>query len=101
MDDTILLEPPADLPRTLVAAYLARVRGAVPGLQEAIAQRDFATLRIFGHRLKGTGGAYGAPRLTEIGGKIERAAKDGDTTELHLVTGELRTYMNRIQLAAD
>ncbi|MBU1611328.1 MAG: Hpt domain-containing protein [Proteobacteria bacterium] len=47
-------------------------------IQEALAQGDAARVTFLGHRLKGSGGAYGLDELTRFGAEIEVFARAGD-----------------------
>ena len=42
-------------------------------LFRALENGDAAAVRRIGHQLKGTGGGYGYPELTEAGGRLEDA----------------------------
>ena len=83
------LGEPAALERILVRVD-ARLRAVIPGyldtrredvrtLLEAVERSDYETIHALGHKMSGTGGSYGFPRITEIGAAIERAAKERDS----------------------
>lgn len=61
---------------------------------------EFETIRVFGHRLKGTGGAYGLLKLTEIGTSIERAAAGKSAHQLPYLFEVLETYLSQLEVAA-
>jgi CheY-like chemotaxis protein len=99
----------APLEKTVVRVD-ARLRAAVPGylesrrrdvrtLLEAVERSDYETARSLGHKMSGTGGAYGFPRITEIGATIERAAKAGDSAAIRSGAAELSRYLEQIELA--
>lgn len=54
-----------------VREYLEGFEDKLVQLGVAIADHDSQQVKTFGHRLKGTGGTYGFPVLSEIGGEIE------------------------------
>ena len=69
------IQPPSGIPASMVAAYVQRWVTALPDARAALAGSDHDALRVLGHRLKGSGGGYGISQLTEIGTRIEEAAK--------------------------
>ncbi len=46
---------------------------------------DHDELQSLAHQIKGTGGSYGYPKLSEMAADLERAAKARDTERAHLV----------------
>jgi CheY-like chemotaxis protein len=68
-----------DLPpevQALVPQYLEGRMQDLLQLSGALSGRDYETIRVIGHTMKGTGTAYGFPELTAAGALIESAAKD-------------------------
>ncbi len=59
----------------LTARYLADVRSFQAQAVTALEVGDVVALESLGHRLKGTGGSFGFPELTEIGADLETAAQ--------------------------
>ena len=97
----ILVHPPPGIPSDVLAGFLSRCRGSIGNLSAALEQGEFDAVRVFGHRLKGTGGAYGVPKLTEIGKAVERAAVDKNSGELRLLAGEVEAYLSQLEVAPD
>ena len=95
----ILIGVPLGLPRTLVEEYLERCRSGLPLLEAAVCQNQHEQTRILGHRMKGTGTPYGFSRLTEIGGRIEQAAADQDSSALREHIAELADYLSCVEIA--
>jgi len=72
---------PMELPsaiRALGPAYLNKRRQEVPLILELLTQGEYGRIATLAHNLKGTGAAYGFPRITAIGAEMEAAAKLGD-----------------------
>ena len=44
-------------------------------MEDAIRQRDFEALRVAAHQLKGSGGGYGYPTVSERAAEVEQHAK--------------------------
>lgn len=82
----------------MVAAYVQRCLTALPEAKTALDGLDHNYLRVYGHRLKGSGGGYGIPLVTQMGAGIEQAAKRADTTELQGQLAALEAYLNRIEI---
>jgi HPt (histidine-containing phosphotransfer) domain-containing protein len=85
----------------VLAGFLSRCRGSIANLRTALERGEFDAVRVFGHRLKGTGGAYGVPKLTEIGTAVERAAVDKNSDELRRLAGEVEAYLSQLEVAPD
>jgi hypothetical protein len=51
-----------------------------------------------GHGMKGSGGGYGFDAITNIGRKIEAAAKAGDAEAIRGGRDELALYLERIEV---
>ncbi len=82
----------------LVPGYLQNRREDARTLQRSLSEKDFETMRILGHSMKGSGGGYGFDGITEIGEKIEAGAKNCDEEELRLWTAELVHYLDGIEV---
>lgn len=80
----------------LLPVYLSRRSDEVGELRSLIAAGDFDPLRVAGHNLKGTGTGYGLPELTQIGGRLEAAAKVNDSDSIGVEIENL----DRVVLAA-
>jgi hypothetical protein len=68
-------------------------------LQEAIVRSDYEFMRVFGHKMKGVGGAYGFPLLSEAGAAIEQSALARDTGAIAVQASAIGDYLGRVELA--
>ena len=59
-------------------AYLANCRGDVDRLNAALDRDDYEPVSLIGHNLRGSGGGFGFPTITDIGAEIEQAADIAD-----------------------
>ena len=96
--EKIPVQAPPGIPAKMVTEYVNRCLTALPDAKTALDRSDDGHLRVFGHRLRGSGGAYGIPGLTEIGSVIEEAALRGDTDELRRQVTALEAYLYRIEI---
>ena len=82
--------------KDIVPGFLANRQQDLLTLRRALAERDFKTAQLLGHRMKGDGGGYGFDRITEIGGVMELAAARQDHPALEQHTTELEHYLARV-----
>lgn len=76
-----------------VPAYLDGREADVLALQNALADNDLASIQDLAHKMKGTGSSYGFREITEIGGRMETAAKAGNRGEIEAGVSALRDYL--------
>ena len=82
-----------DVPPEIRAMVPQYIEGRIQDLQrlsEALSGKDYETIRIIGHNIKGTGSAYGFPALTAAGATIESAAKNCDDNGIRISMGEVQ-----------
>ncbi|MDD5092091.1 MAG: ATP-binding protein [Candidatus Wallbacteria bacterium] len=60
----------------LLSRYLVEVRSDVEQVKSALNKTDFSKIITIGHRLKGSGGSFGLPELSEAGVALETAASE-------------------------
>lgn len=65
-----------------IPAYLDGRRADLEALHRALTEGDLSSIQDLAHKMKGTGSAYGFPEITEIGDRMETAAKAGNRTEI-------------------
>lgn len=82
----------------IVPGYLDRRREELAVLREAVADRDFAALRVMGHNLKGTGGGYGFEPISDFGKRLEQAGLTGDLSGASAAIDALGAYLERIEV---
>jgi signal transduction histidine kinase/CheY-like chemotaxis protein/HPt (histidine-containing phosphotransfer) domain-containing protein len=62
----------------IIRGFVGRLDGHKNDMRHAFDDKNFDDLRQAAHKLKGAGGSYGYPRLTEACRELEDAAKAGD-----------------------
>lgn len=65
----------------------------------ALDEGDLDTVKLLGHRIKGSGTAYGLPAVTEFGAGIELAAEQGDADRARMQVEALTDYMARLSVS--
>ncbi|GAB4261271.1 MAG: hypothetical protein Kow0092_10690 [Deferrisomatales bacterium] len=78
------------------AHYLSDVRRAVEALGRQVAQGDLLEAGRVAHTLKGSGGTYGFPEITEAAGRLDRACRAGDRAEAAVAVQELQRTVGRL-----
>ncbi|MEW5733522.1 MAG: ATP-binding protein [Thermodesulfobacteriota bacterium] len=63
---------------TIIDEFAAGLAEFIVQLEAAFAEAKYKDLAGFAHQMKGAGGAYGYPRLTEESAELEKAAKAED-----------------------
>ena len=62
---------------------------------------DYESIQRMGHSMRGSGGGYGFDEISEIGTRIEQAAKDRDKSEILLQVEGLLNYLGCIEVVYD
>jgi len=96
-DDKIVVAVDIDL-EDIVPGYLENRQKDIVDITRAVDGGDFETIRVLGHRMKGSGGGYGFDRITDIGFALENASKEGDGEEIRARVEELRDYLARVEV---
>lgn len=84
--------------KPLIPDYLAKRRGDLQRLDDALGRKDFTALRKLGHDMFGSGGAYGLPPISEFGRQIEAAAQAADAAAIRATTADLREFLDAVKL---
>lgn len=79
--------------RALLPGYLRRALTDLDEVRRNLIDGDCEVARRAGHRLKGSGGSYGLPRITELGAELEAAGRAKDADTALRVVGELRALV--------
>jgi len=97
MQDRIVVKVETEL-QVLVPRFLANRRRDVETIERSLAANDFETIRTTGHNIKGVGGGYGFPRISDFGMAIEDAAKRGDGAAIAALAAQFRAYLSRVDV---
>ena len=87
--------------KDLVAQYVKRLPEVVDELALAIEQQAWDKVRFYAHKLRGSGGGYGFPQLTDIATKMNFQVHNENYWELNGLVDELRTLSQRIIAGVD
>src|SRR5205085_1318672 len=67
--------------RAVLAEFIADLPGQVSRIAGLVEEGNVEELRRMVHRLKGAGGGYGFPRITQAAGAAEQRVKECETVE--------------------
>ncbi|MCH7808918.1 MAG: Hpt domain-containing protein [Planctomycetes bacterium] len=70
-------------------------------MHDAIEKSDFEALRGAAHQLKGSGGGYGYPILTELAAELERFAQSGILDDCKTALDGLKNTCSRVVVDTD
>ncbi|MFH1914367.1 MAG: Hpt domain-containing protein [Pseudomonadota bacterium] len=87
----------ADL-AAIMPRYFELQRADLAAAAEATATGRTEVVRLFGHRLKGTGASYGFPRLSELGAAIEEAALATDLDRAAELSAEVARFLDAVRV---
>ncbi|HZX84422.1 MAG TPA: PAS domain S-box protein [Reyranella sp.] len=85
----------------LVPAYLDSCRHGVVEMRDALGRVDYDALRVLGHDISGSGGAYGFQAITDIGISLQQAAENSDGEVSAQWIAELADYLDRVETVSE
>ena len=85
----------------IVLQFVAGLSERLAHMEDALREADFEALRAAAHQLKGSGGGYGYPILTELAAKLEQQAKAGSLETCAAQIEELSELSKRVVVSAD
>ncbi|NLF39653.1 response regulator [bacterium] len=81
----------------IVPGFLEHRLADVIRLEDAIASGNFAQIDAIGHAMKGTGGGYGFPAISDIGRRLELAGRERDTDAASQCLRDLAAYLSSVE----
>ena len=78
--------------------YMGQVKDYTKAIEKAVSENDFETIEDAGHRMKGSGQAFGFDGVSEMGKSLEVAAKEKNFDEIGKELKELVRYMERVEV---
>ena len=97
MANRVVVTVPNEL-ASLMPRFLANRQKEIAKMQAFLAQADFDSLKLAGHTLKGVGGGYGFPALSELGARFEVYADARDLKAIALALDEYSLYMAQVDV---
>lgn len=85
----------------LVVEFVGGLSERLQAMEKAIYDGDFEALRVAAHQLKGTGGGYGYPVITERAAELERHAEQQVLGDCEVGLASLRELCERVVVSLD
>lgn len=83
----------------IVPGFLENRSKDAATLRRALEAKDFNTVRLLGHRMKGDGGGYGFDAISMIGEALEQAAIKEDESTIDQNVAALRAFLANVEVA--
>jgi len=96
-DEQIRVTIDAEL-EELVPRFIQLRHEDIQTIKEALDEGDYETISRLGHSMKGSGISYGFDRISEIGKKMEHAAKSKERAGVEEWLLALSTYLENIEI---
>lgn len=80
----------------IVIQFVEGLSDRVKTMEDALRSSDFEALRVAAHQLKGSGGGYGYPILTEMATVLEEQAKNQSMDECQQEFEKLKEVCTRV-----
>ncbi len=82
--------------KRVLEQYVAELPGDVARLADLLKQQNLADLATMVHQIKGSGGLYGFPRITELAAAVEDSINHTKLDQAKRVIDELIQFMRRV-----
>ncbi len=80
----------------IVEQFIAGLDGRIQAMRQAVEDNELDMLKALAHQLKGAGGAYGYPILTEAAASLEQHAKEQQIETCRKSLEELASIIARV-----
>ncbi len=90
-----------DALKKLMPKFLNTTRENSGKILEAVEDKNFDTVKLLGHRMKGNGKSYGFAKISEIGQTLEEAAISENVDVIHQQVTDLQSYLDQVQNTLD
>lgn len=97
MTEQIIIKVDEDLAE-IMPRYLEIRQKEMLELEQAVESEDFDQIRMLGHKLKGTGSAYGFDELSRLGTLIEDKACEKNMNDVPKFTSEVRHFLDNLEI---
>jgi len=87
--------------KDLIPGFLENRRKDIIEIGKMLLVNDHQSIERLGHAMKGSGGGYGFEEITNIGMRIEQAAKEQNPAEIGSQLGALSRYLDCIEVVYD
>jgi len=85
----------------LVQEFIDGLGGRMAEMETAVSNGDYQALKRLAHQLKGSGGGYGYPDLTNLAAEIEQHALSEGLAACQQALDELKILVSRVVVKLD
>ena len=85
----------------IVVQFVEGLSDRLATMEAALNTSDFNALRVAAHQLKGSGGGYGYPLLTERAAELERHARESQIDDCTKELEELKLVCARVVVSPE
>lgn len=85
----------------VILEFLESVREDVNTTVTTWEQRDYETIRVWGHNMKGYGGSLGFDIISDIGRSLEYSAKMQNSDQIRRLVEYLSNYLEYVEVVYD
>lgn len=82
----------------LIPGFMENRNSDIAQLLIALQEGNYENIRSIGHTLKGIGGGYGFPVITNLGAAIEHAAREQNSARVRKLIDELQSYIESVEI---
>lgn len=81
----------------LIPGYLHRREEDILALRSFLAGKDFKSIKMLAHKLKGNGSSFGFDRISDLGGSLMQASDGQNVEEILKLISDLRAEIDQIK----
>ncbi len=86
----------------LIPMFFEESENEIQELGDAVKNKDLKTIKLLGHRIKGSSLSYGFEGMSDIGREIEEAVKaDKSMEEIKVLVDKLIYYVRNVEIIYD
>jgi len=85
----------------LIPGFLQKVYANIKMILECTEMAEYEKIVVLAQQIKGGGGGYGFNKISELGRRIEKAAKDLEPDRINISVNELSAYIEKIEVRYD
>lgn len=83
----------------IIPLFYEHSRKEIAEMRNALANKDYETLRLLGHSVKGASPSYGFEALGEMGLAVETAAKEKKgSEEISVLIDNIADYLDTVEI---
>lgn len=82
----------------LIPGFLENRQKDIKTISEALGKKEYDTIRLIGHSMKGSGAGYGFDDLSDMGKALEEAAEKKGARSIQKELVKFEAYLKNVQV---